>query len=84
MRPEERDASAVYFAPVSDADDEHSHLLVQHFIDDTVITDAQPPQAGELSLESAAGERFAPRAIDRLDQSRAFGFGDSAPATLPR
>ena len=67
--------SAVYFAPVSDADDEHGYLLVQHFVDDTVITDAQPPQAGELSLESAAGERFAPQAIDRLDQSRALGSG---------
>src|SRR3954451_24624046 len=78
MRPEERDASAVYFAPVSDADDEHGYLLVQHFVDDTVIPDTQPPQAGELALESAAGERFAPQAIDRLNQSRALGFGDSA------
>jgi hypothetical protein len=50
MRPEERDASAVDFAPVSDADDEHGYLFVQHFVDDTVITDAQPPQAGELPL----------------------------------
>lgn len=55
--------SSVDPAPVADLDDQDEQHLVVHFVDDSVVTDAQPVGALSLELFATKGTRIAEQSV---------------------
>jgi len=64
------------------ADDQHHKLFVSDLVNHTVGSDAQPPEARELALESRTRGGFIRKAVDRLHEADPVGFRDVAQRSL--
>ncbi len=61
-----------------DPHDEDDEGIVEDFVDDTVVADANPAQAEELALQDAAPEWTFSKVVYRADDSAALSLRNAS------
>ena len=63
---------------MSDSYDEDDEHLVEDFVDDAVVTHADPTQAEKLALQDTSPEGTLSQVVDRADDSAALRLRDAS------
>jgi len=69
LAPFRQSLRAIDVPSVHDSDDKNDESFVDHLIDDSVVSNPQSSEAGELSLQDAIGVGLFPETIDVFDES---------------
>ena len=61
---------------MGDADNQHDEDRFAHFVNDTVIPDAEPAEAPQITLQRIAEERILRQAVDGRDNPPSVRLDD--------
>lgn len=65
---------SVRIAAVCDAHDEYDEIVVPHFVEDSIVADAQSPEAPKVALERAACQWVVRQAVNGGDDAEPMGL----------